>query len=230
MPPIFYWFMACFLVSLGGIVAAVILVIAQNRKKKFIAENLEQVYVKSTHKTFSKSKGMAHYFVEFVARNGVAFQLRVKQSLYDELYVNDIGTLAHHRNRILFFEKKKTVKPNFFKATKSMSKTMRVTLSSPRFNLEIQMKDEIYATIDEIMKYLDRMLENKKDNFLTLEDEAGNSLEISSSDQDLIDLRYLQAENSYHLNRVKIEEVKAVVKKFFDKINLVESNHFQPEK
>ena len=229
MPSIFYWFIASFIVSLGGIVAAVILVIAQNRKKKYISENIEQVYVKGTRKISSKVKGMAHYFVEFVARNGATFQLKVKQRLYDELYVNDIGSLVHRRNKILFFEKKKTINPMFFKSTKSSSRTMQVTMSSPRFKLEIQNKDEVYATIDEVMKYLDRILENKKDNFLTLEDEFGNYLEISGSDQDMLDLRYLQSKKSYHLNKVRIEEVKAIVKKFFDKLNLVESNLFQPE-
>ncbi len=230
MPPIFYWFLACFLVSLGGIVAAVILVVAQNRKRKIISNNKEQVYVKSTQKTNSKFKGKARYFVEFVARNGAAFQLEVKQSLYDQLYVNDIGTLVHKRNTILFFEKKKQTLPTFFNESKSTTKTMQVTMDSPRFNLAIQRKDQVYATLDEVMRYLDRMLENKKDNFIALEDEAKDLLEISANDQGVIDIRFLQRNITYQLHRIDFMIVKTIVKSFFNKVNLVETFDFQPEK
>jgi len=222
---IFYLFLACILVSLSGIVAAVILFLKQNRIKKLIRDKKEPALVTEIANAGARNKSL---IAVFRLHDGTMQRLVAPKEIWEKLYVNDNGTLVHWQGRVLFFEKKSGPKPKFFQTSGDSQGQMLVSLDSPRFGLHYATRDKVHASLKEACDYAFRMFENRQEHFFGLTDAKGDSLEISGNENGFSDIRYLFANKAYVLTDKSVS-VKDIITDFYAGKELLDCYPFHQE-
>jgi hypothetical protein len=243
------WFFIGFFVfalSFVGIFFAIV-VMMNNRRK--MAEEEEKYVRAEVHKTDQNARSMSllegrnydhtQYFVEFYTEGGERLTLTCNKRTYHNLLPGFYGDLVYKGTKLLSFHrleehelrKQEDINQNgyFFQKRYPVPTGIQFYCDAPSIGVKIPTNDPIEVDVDEVKKYLSRLLENKTENFFGLDN--GNMViqfwHDGNTEQIGIDIPVPEKNGSYQALIQGIDKCIEIVEAYFDGYSVYELANFE---
>ncbi|HOP57199.1 MAG TPA: hypothetical protein PLH02_01810 [Bacillota bacterium] len=207
--------------SLAAVIVAIIIASKNRKKRNIIQNNLEKVYIENIVEDKDDCK------LTIRDLSGKRETYPVGKKAMQSLYPGETCLIARQNGKLLLWKAQTQEKPDFFSKEKNDTNVMKVTAESPVFDLAISSNSGITASQDEVLGYMDRMLENQTEHFIGLKSDDGRYLELSGNGKDrYLEIRLIKGNRSYRMNKCLLSVAKSLVRDFYGKAELTDNPGF----
>jgi len=201
----------------------------KNKENKIVKSN--GVYTVDTSGGYER----ANYYVTFKLRSGKLVTFKVKKKFYLQFENHQTGLLTYRGYKLICFDfegypvndkkRKQMNQTAFFGGKRHTSEVVHFYGESKELDVDYHSTEKIECDQEELNRFIKQLVNNKFESFFILENKEGNVLEVShDGNSELFDIAYMQPKSKerYLGNLTGIEELKLVVKEYFNHQEMIE--------
>ncbi len=234
------------MLSMGAVVAAIVLMASnKNKYNSQVERSIRAEVVKTDNNVRSMSRlnhvdnyDHTQFFIEFRDDSGNRITLNCNKRTYETLLPGFYGDLVYKGTRLVSFirlnehEERRIERKNedgyFFQKSTPKSNPIHFYCDAPSLGVKIPSESPMLLDVDEVVKYVNSMLENKEQNFFGLD----NKLQVIQffnegvNSEILIDIPDVKRNGSYQAIINGVNKTKSIVRAYYNNEDVFELADF----